>query len=275
MLLALLAALGIGVSLGLMGSGGSILTVPALVYVIGQDEKVAIAGSLGVVGIIAGVAGARAAWHGQVHWRSVAWFGLPGMLGTFGGAWLGGFVAGNVQLLTLVLVMLLASLLMLRPEPPAAVREPAGQRAPWRSVLDGITFGTLTGFVGVGGGFLIVPALVLRGGLGMQRAIGSSLVIITLQSGTGFVKYHHVLLDLHQRLDWPVLGTFAAVGVLGSLAGGSFGKRLAQHRLRRVFATILLLVAAAMAVATTARLLQAPGHRPAPTPATAGHVQER
>lgn len=275
MLLALLAALGIGVSLGLMGSGGSILTVPALVYVIGQDEKIAIAGSLGIVGIIAGVAGARAAWHGQVHWRSVTWFGLPGMLGTFGGAWLGGFVAGYVQLLTLVLVTLLASLLMLRPEPPPAVHAPAGPRTPWRSGLDGITFGTLTGFVGVGGGFLIVPALVLRGGLSMQRAIGSSLVIITLQSGTGFVKYHHVLQDLHQRLDWPVLGTFAAVGVLGSLAGGSFGKRLPQHRLRRVFATILLLVATAMAVATTARLLRAPGHGPAPTPAMAGHAQER
>lgn len=275
MLLALLAALGIGVSLGLMGSGGSILTVPALVYVVGQDEKVAIAGALGIVGVIAAVSGARAAWRGEVHWQSVTWFGLSGMVGTLGGAWLGGFVAGGVQLLTLVLVMLLAGVLMLRPEPQVAARLPAVQRAPWRSVLDGITFGTLTGFVGVGGGFLIVPALVLRGGLTMPRAIGSSLVIITMQSGTGFVKYHHVLADLHQQLDWSVLGTFAAVGVLGSLAGGSLGKRLAPRRLRRVFATILLLVATAMAAATAARLLRAPGPGPAPTPATAGHLQER
>ena len=263
MLLAVLGALVIGVSLGLMGSGGSILTVPALIYVIGQDDKIAIAGSLCIVGVIALVSGARAALRGQVHWQSVVWFGVPGMFGTFVGAMLGGRVAGSVQVLTLVLVMVFAGVLMLRQSPSRALpdagvpRAPGAPRAAWRIVLDGLLFGTLTGFVGVGGGFLIVPALVLLGGLSMQRAVGSSLVIIAMQSFTGFAKYHHVLDDLHVRLDWAVLSTFAGVGVVGSLAGGVLGGRLDQQLLRRVFAVVLLVTAAAMGVTTVTRVVAA------------------
>lgn len=253
MVLALLGALLIGVSLGLLGSGGSILTVPVLIHLVGQDEKVAIAGSLLVVGAIAAVSGARAAWLRQIDWRNVLWFGVPGMLGTWLGAMLGGAVASSVQLLTFVAVMMLAGAWMLR---PPVVRAPVAgaARSSVRIVLDGLSVGVLTGFVGVGGGFLIVPALVLLGGLPMQRAVASSLVIIAMKSFTGFWKYRLVLAERDLHLDWAVLGTIAGIGVLGSLAGGFLGGRLDQRVVRRVFATILLVTAVAMGAATLARL---------------------
>ncbi|MDJ0523136.1 MAG: sulfite exporter TauE/SafE family protein, partial [Planctomycetota bacterium] len=180
MLLALLGALLIGVSLGLMGSGGSILTVPVLMYLVGQDEKIAIAGSLLIVGSIAGASGIHAAVRGLVHWPSVFWFGLPGMGGTYLGAMLGGIVSGEVQVLTFVGVMALAGILMLRPPKVVPSDEISSQRARASIVVDGLLVGALTGFVGVGGGFLIVPALVLLGGLPMQFAVGSSLLIIAM-----------------------------------------------------------------------------------------------
>jgi uncharacterized protein len=259
MILALFSALLIGLSLGLMGSGGSILTVPVLIYLVGQDEKVAIAGALCIVGAIALVAGMRAALRRQVDWSSVVWFGLPGMLGTFFGAVLGGMVASSVQLLTFVGVMASAGVWMLwRPRIPATGTV-AVRRAAMRIVPEGLMVGTLTGFVGVGGGFLIVPALVLLGGLSMQRAVASSLVIIAMQSFTGFAKYHHVLAERNLHLDGKVLATFAGVGILGSLFGGSLGRRLDQDKLRRVFAWILLITAAAMGTATVHGLVRGHG----------------
>ena len=256
MILALLSALVIGLSLGLMGSGGSILTVPVLVYLVGQDEKLAIAGSLCVVGVIAAVSGTRAALRRQVDWANVVWFGLPGMVGTFCGALLGSMVVSSVQMLTFVGVMAFAGLWMLRSPHVEPLGPAPARRVPLRIVPDGLLVGTLTGFVGVGGGFLIVPALVLLGGLSMQRAVASSLVIIAMQSFTGFAKYHHVLTERDLHLDWTVLGTFAAVGVVGSFFGGSLGRRLDQGKLRRAFAGLLLVTAAAMGAATIHALLQ-------------------
>ena len=114
-LLALPGALAIGLSLGLLGSGGSILTVPVLVYLLGQDEKLAIAGSLFIVGSIAAAGGLQFLRGGFIQWRSVLVFGLPGMLGTFLGAVIAAYVSGVMQLALFALVMLLASWLMLRP----------------------------------------------------------------------------------------------------------------------------------------------------------------
>lgn len=247
MILALLGALTIGLSLGLMGSGGSMLTVPVLVYVVGQDEKTAIAGSLFVVGAIAAVGGAQAALRRVVDWTSVLWFGLPGMAGTWGGAMLAKHVSGTVQMLSFVVVMAIAGVLMVRPR---GEDRPGAGRAPAKIVVDGLLVGVVTGFVGVGGGFLIVPALVLLGGLPMQRAIGSSLLIIAMKSLSGFVKYQQVLGELHLQLDWQVLGLFAATGVCGSLAGSWIGSRVDQQRLRAVFGWLLLVVAVAIGTAT-------------------------
>lgn len=243
MILVWLGALAIGLSLGLLGSGGSILTVPALVYLAHQDEKVAIASSLGIVGGISLVAALPYARRREVDWRSVVRFGVPGIAGTFCGAWLAKFVSANAQLVLLALVMLSASVLMLRsPGESAAPR--AREHATWMIVLEGLAVGVLTGLVGVGGGFLIVPALVLLAGLPMRRAVGTSLVIITLKSVVGFAKYVDVLAGLGLAVDWGVLGLFTGVGIAGSLLGGRVSPHITQNSLQRAFAAALVLVGA-------------------------------
>ena len=242
MLLAWLGAVAIGLSLGLLGSGGSIITVPVLVYLVGQPEKIAIAGSLGVVGAIALTGALQNAWRGNVEWRSVLWFGLPGMAGTYAGAWLSAYVTGAVQLAVFALVMLAASVMMFRRggyQPTAGTTRPAIM-----VVADGLAVGALTGFVGVGGGFLILPALVLLGGLGMRVAIGTSLAIIALNAFTGFFKHLHLLSAQGQALDWAVLGTFVLLGAAGSVVGSHYANRVPQDTLRRVFAVFLVLMAA-------------------------------
>lgn len=238
---ALLGALAIGLSLGLLGSGGSILTVPVLVYLLGQDEKLAIAGSLAVVGTIA-LAGALPYLRQRlVDWRNVLWFGLPGMLGTVAGAWLAQWVSGLFQLSLFALVMLLAAWLMFRP--PVLRPADAQPRAGWRIVMDGLVVGILTGLVGVGGGFLIIPALVLLGGLPMRMAVGTSLVIIALKSFSGFVKYLDVLDGQGLALDWSTLALVSAFGVAGSFAGNLIGGRVPADALRRGFAVFLVIMA--------------------------------
>ena len=235
-------ALAIGLSLGLLGSGGSILTVPVLVYLFGQNEKVAIAGSLAIVGSIALAASANYWRNGLIHWRSVYLFGVPGMLGTYAGAWAAGFVSGSLQLAVFAIVMITAALFMLRPQPtPSGSGMP---RHPGLIAADGLMVGALTGFVGVGGGFLIVPALVLLGGLSMHRAIATSLVIIALKSMAGFIKYQDVLAIENLSLDYSVIVGVSLIGIIGSLAGARIGCRVDAERLKRGFAGFLVLMGA-------------------------------
>jgi len=241
MWLAWLGAIAIGLSLGLLGSGGSIITVPVLVYLVGQPEKVAIAGSLAIVGAVALTGALQNAARSRVEWRSVLWFGLPGMAGTWAGAWLSGLVEGAVQLAVFAVVMLVASVMMFR---RAAYEPSVGKRPVVKVVVDGLAVGALTGFVGVGGGFLILPALVLLGGLGMHLAIGTSLAIIALNAFTGFAKHLQLLGAQGLALDWKILGTFILLGAAGSVAGNYFANRVPQATLRRVFAVFLVLMAA-------------------------------
>lgn len=241
MLLAWLGAVAIGLSLGLLGSGGSIITVPVLVYLVGQPEKIAVAGSLGVVGSIASIGALQNIARGQIDWRSVLWFGLPGMAGTYGGALLSGHVSGAVQLAVFAVVMLVASVMMFRRggyQPMGGAARPIA-----KVVADGLAVGLLTGFVGVGGGFLILPALVLLGGLTMHVAIGTSLAIISLNAFTGFFKHLHLLSAQGQTLDWPVLMTFVVLGAAGSVVGSHYANRVPQDTLRRGFAVFLVLMA--------------------------------
>lgn len=242
MTLALLGALLIGLSLGLLGSGGSILTVPVLVYLVGEAPKQAIAESLLIVGAIALLGALPYALRGLVDWRNVLLFGLPGMAGTYLGAWLSRFVSGEVQLLVFALVMLLAAYFMARPAPVRP--EGQGGRKAWKIVLDGISVGALTGFVGVGGGFLIVPALVLLGGLPIHLAIGTSLLVIALKSFAGFYKYLHLLPEYGLAVNYAVAGLFVLVGTLGSFLGGRLAVRLPQEGLRRGFALFLVVMGA-------------------------------
>lgn len=238
--LALLGAVIVGLSLGLLGSGGSILTVPLLVYLVGQPEKVAIAGSLAVVGGIALAGAIPSALRGGVEWRSVGWFGVPGMLGTVLGAHLSRWIAGDVQLLLFAIVMVVAAWRMTRAAP--ATTTVAAPRSRGWIVIDGLGVGLLTGLVGVGGGFLIVPALVLLGGLPMHRAIATSLWIIALNAFSGLGKHLFVLDAAGLALDWRLLGLFTGVGAIGSLVGQKLATRLPQVLLRRGFAALLVLM---------------------------------
>ena len=245
----------VGLALGLLGSGGSILTVPILVYLLGQQDKVAIAGSLAVVGAIALVGGLRAATRRRVSWRSVLLFGLPGIAGTALGAWLAHYVSGAFQLVVFALFMLVASAMMLRPRattkdlPVAAPR-----RRPWRTASEGFAVGLGTGFVGIGGGFMIVPALVLVGGLPMHLAVGTSLWIISINAFTGFARYQPSLAAHGQALDWPVLARFVAAGAAGSLAGGRLGAAVPERLLRRIFGVALVALGIFVLVKNLSRL---------------------
>lgn len=252
MLLALLGALLIGLSLGLLGSGGSILTVPVLVYLLDQPEKLAIAGSLAIVGGIAAIGCLPYARQRQVDWRSVLWFGLPGMLGTWLGALVSQWLSGALQLALFATVMLLAAWLMAN---PPQLDQRAARRAGWKIAVDGLAVGVLTGLVGVGGGFLIVPALVLLGGLGMRVAVGTSLAIIALKSVTGLVGYIQLLGIA--AIDWKLIGIFTGIGVVGSLVGNRLANRLPQQKLRRVFAGFLVVMAIFILVRTLPELLAA------------------
>lgn len=240
LMLAVPGAIAIGLSLGLLGSGGSILTVPVLVYLVGQDEKIAIAGSLFIVGSIALAGGLQFLRAGFIQWRSVLMFGLPGMLGTYLGAMLSAYVSGVMQLALFAVVMLVASALMLRPLD--LLHSQGRERAAWKIAGDGLVVGVVTGLVGVGGGFLIVPALVLLGGLSMHQAVATSLIVIALKSFSGFYKYLDVLEQQSLELDWKTLGIVTALGIIGSVAGSKLARRLPQDKLKRWFGYFLIVM---------------------------------
>src|SRR5215211_5313571 len=187
----LLAAL-MGLSLGLLGGGGSILAVPILKYVVGFEAKEAIASSLAVVGLTS-LFGAIGHWRGgNVSVRVALVFGAVAMAGTYLGARLAVFVSGSAQLALFAAVMLLAAYFMFRENgPDPAEEEPdgrsSGKRMPYALiVVEGLAVGVLTGLVGVGGGFLIVPALVVLGKVPMREAVGTSLLVIAMNTASGF-----------------------------------------------------------------------------------------
>jgi uncharacterized membrane protein YfcA len=243
MILSWIGALLVGLSLGLLGSGGSILTVPVLIYLAGESEKVAIAESLGIVGAISFAGFIPYALKRKVHWRSVILFGLPGMAGTYGGAMIAEFVSGTFQLLLFAVVMLIAAVMMFRDKNHLkAAGEIEISHAWWKIVLEGLAVGVLTGLVGVGGGFLIVPALVLLGGLPMGLAVGTSLLVIALKSFSGFYKYLDVLNGLDLSINWQLVLVFSLIGAVGSLIGNKVAGKISNERLKKVFAVFLILM---------------------------------
>jgi uncharacterized membrane protein YfcA len=247
MMLLVLGAVIIGLTLGMLGSGGSAITVPILVYLVGHGAKESIAESMAIVGVISAVAAIPYARAKQVDWRSVICFGLPAMLGTFIGAWLGGAAAASLQLVVFGVVLLVAAAVMLRKakaESAAETTEPLRRAPVGKAVVEGMLVGTLTGFVGVGGGFLIVPALVVLGGLPMRLAIGTSLTIIAIKSAVGFLKYEHYLLTHGSSVDVATILVVVLIGIVGSLIGRSINQRLDQRALKQVFAVFLVLIGA-------------------------------
>lgn len=247
MIYAVLGALVVGLSLGIFGSGGSILTVPVLIYLLQHADKVAIAESLGIVGAIALIGAVPYAYDRLVSWRTALLFGAPGMAGTFTGAWIGGFVPGHVQLIVFGAVMGVAAVSMWRRGGGSAdsVQESETSHG-WAAAhlaAQGFGVGALTGFVGVGGGFLIVPALVLVARLPMRRAVATSLVVIAMNAGVGLLKYHHALTDAGASPAWDVMAVFVVIGALGTFVGRGVQSRINQRALQRGFGVFLIVMA--------------------------------
>jgi uncharacterized membrane protein YfcA len=231
----------IGLSLGLVGGGGSILTVPILVYAIGQPVQLATTTSLAIVGANAHVGVVGHARAGNVLPKTGLAFGAAGFLGALAGTWLNRRVLGQVLLALFALVMLAAAAAMLRKRGGGAPEacEDYDARG-WLTLgLSGLGTGLMTGFFGVGGGFVIVPALVLVLGLPMRAAVGTSLLIIALNSASGLVARLG-----SGGLDWTVTLLFILGGAAGVAAGVRLAGRLPQRRLTQAFAALIVLVAA-------------------------------
>jgi len=234
----------IGLSLGLLGSGGSILTVPALVYILGQDEKIAIATSLAIVGCIAATGAYSYHLKKQVNWSIVWTFGIPSMIASYFAAGLSTYLSGMAQMGLFSVVMLLASFSMIRKKQNKDITEnnSNSSNAVIKIGIYGVFVGCVTGLVGVGGGFLIVPALVLLARLPMTNAVASSLVIITLQSFSGFIKYNAIMAEQQLTLDWNIIVVVAAIGAIGSIVGQKISAKIPQQVLKRFFGFFLLIM---------------------------------
>jgi uncharacterized membrane protein YfcA len=238
--LAIVPGVLIGAALGLLGGGGSVLTVPIFVYLLGFTPKEAIAMSLAVIGLTSAF-GSASHWRaGNVNIRVAAMFGGVAMIGTWFGARLARFVSGPTQLIIFGLVMLAAAVFMLRDRVAfdEASDTSSAPVTPARKVVPGgLMVGALTGIVGVGGGFLIVPALVLMR-MSLPEAVGTSLLIITGTCVVGFLGYLG-----HVSLDWTAM-TFVAAGTMPGIAAGSYLHRFVPpSALRRGFAALLVVVA--------------------------------
>ncbi|MEZ5294572.1 MAG: sulfite exporter TauE/SafE family protein [Vicinamibacterales bacterium] len=230
----------IGIALGLLGGGGSILTVPIFVYVLHFAAKDAIAMSLAVVGATSAI-GVAGHWRaGNVNLRVGTVFGLVATAGTYAGARLAAYVSGAVQLAVFALVMLVASAFMFRDRAASETADhgPAARLGAAALVGFALGVGFLTGLVGVGGGFLIVPALVLLA-VPMREAVGTSLAIIAVNCVVGFAGYLG-----HTVVDWSSVGLVTAGTAPGIALGVGLHRRVPQSVLRRGFALFLLVMAA-------------------------------
>ncbi|MBA6224809.1 sulfite exporter TauE/SafE family protein [Colwellia sp. MB02u-18] len=248
-MLIIFVAILIGLSLGLLGSGGSILTVPALTYIVGQDEKTAIASSLAIVGIIAFSGAVKFQQNKMIHWPVVLQFGLPSMLFSYLAAGLSIYFSGSEQLSLFAVIMLLAAFSMLKGKANAnAPDKTLSDNVVLKLVFIGAIVGSITGLVGVGGGFLIVPALLAFTRMNMVYAVATSLAIITLQSLTGFIKYFSMSTQIDLKLNWQVIVIFALIGSVSSLFGQKIATNVPQEKLKKFFAIFLLIMSVSILI---------------------------
>lgn len=230
----LLLAVVVGVSLGLLGGGGSILTVPLLTYVAGFPPKEAIAASLLVVGVTSVTSMLAHARRGNVQWRTGLVFGAAGMAGAFAGGLVGGHIPGTILMIAFAAMMIATAAAMIRGR-RGAPREHDGTLKVGRTVVDGLVVGLVTGLVGAGGGFLVVPALVLLGGLPMSIAVGTSLLVIGMKSFAGLAGYLTSV-----SLEWGLVAAVTVAAVVGSLVGARLASRVPEAALRRGFGYFVL-----------------------------------
>ncbi|WEV77296.1 sulfite exporter TauE/SafE family protein [Janibacter cremeus] len=250
----------IGLALGTLGGGGSILAVPALVHLLGQDPVAATTSSLVIVGITSLLSIPAHQRAGRVRLGQGVTFGLLGTAGSFAGSAAARAVPAAVLMTAFAVLMLVVATLMLRQSlrgesesAEAGTSEPIITLRPLacacprlvKLVVAATVVGLLTGFLGVGGGFVLVPALVLVLGFTMPVAVGTSLLVIAINSATALAaRVQHGIGDL----DWPLIVGFSAAAVVGSLVGSKVADRLPEHRLSQAFAVLVLVIAGITAV---------------------------
>lgn len=235
LILALALSLLIGISLGLLGGGGSILTTPILIYALGVETKAAIATSLLVVGVTSLAAVVQHARAGNVEWKTGLVFGAAGMVGAYAGGFVAGWIPAKILMGLFALMMLATAFAMFRGRKDTG--EAGKGQVLWKIVLDGLVVGVVTGLVGAGGGFLVVPALALLGGLPMQKAVGTSLLVIALKSFAGYAGHAS-----HVTVDLELAAIVAGSAVVGSFAGSRIASRVPPDMLRRGFAGFVLVM---------------------------------
>ncbi len=234
---------GVGLLLGLLGGGGSILMVPVLVYLMGLEAKAAIATSLIVIGLTSLVAVIGHARSAHVCWKNGWVFGLSGMAGAYTGGRLAAYVPDHVLLLMFAFFMFATAFSLFFGRRREVNHLPTMSLCPTRLnlpavIFDGFLVGTVTGLVGVGGGFVIVPALTLLGGLPIKAAIGTSLLVITMNSAAALLGY-----SSHIQIDWHLAANVTLAAMVGSSIGSFLSHRLAQRGLRRLFSLLVVAIA--------------------------------
>ena len=233
----LVLGFGIGLSLGLMGGGGSLLTVPALVYLVGQTPQTAVTTSLAIVGANSLMG---ASFHRSQHtlnWKVALTFGGAGMLAAYLSAGLSKMMPETLIMIAFALLMVLVGGLMLKRANKVSVELSVPRPFPI-VIASGAGVGLLTGILGVGGGFLIVPALVMLVGLPMQMAVGTSLIIIAMNSLAGFLGHAG-----DGSFNMPLTVIFTIAGLVGTFAGARLNKRLPAGKLQMVFAWFVIALA--------------------------------
>ncbi|AEW98963.1 sulfite exporter TauE/SafE family protein [Streptantibioticus cattleyicolor] len=240
LILALIAGAVVGLALGALGGGGSVLAVPALIYLLGFTPAAATTASLIIVTVTSVTALYAHARAGTVRWKAGAAFAAAGILPAAAAGALTAHVPQAVLTIAFAMTAVLCAVTMLRPAGTA--RRGSGEVRPGRAAGVGAGLGTLTGLLGVGGGFLAVPALVTVLAFEMEAAVGTSLLVITANSLASLATRRGAAASL----DWAVIGPFIAAAILGAWDGKRVAAKVAGPRLQRVFAVVLLAVAASM-----------------------------
>lgn len=236
-ILVLILAVAVGLSLGLLGGGGSILTVPLLTYVAGMEPKQAIASSLFIVGATSVMSTFTHARSGNVQWRTGLIFGVASMAGAFLGGLAGGYIPGVVLMLLFALMMIATSIAMIRGRKNKGAGGEKKHLPIGKIIIEGLVVGAVTGLVGAGGGFLVVPALALLGGLPMPVAVGTSLLVISMKSFAGLAGYLTTV-----TIPWALVLGVTATAMLGALIGARLTRVVPEKALRKGFGIFVLIM---------------------------------
>lgn len=238
-LIAIIIGAFVGTLLGLLGGGGAVLIVPSMVYILHVDEHVALATALVIVGLNALVGGTLAWRQGRTQLRVAFIFGASGMITAYIGARISKLIPGDVLLMAFSVLLLVIATFMFRRTPEAA-DTPATTRPLWHIIAVGAGVGLVTGTLGVGGGFLIVPAMVLLVGMPMRQAVGTSLIVIAINSTASLLGH------LDTPFDWSLIAALLAGAIPCVALSGRLGAYVPADKLRKAFAVFITLVAIAM-----------------------------